>query len=83
MASELSKLIEDELDKVEGANRKDEQQKRLSSLRIKVSASRKSECLIALSVLYCCFCHVESPPCRRPRLDHAGCRRDCKAKLLV
>ena len=37
MASELSKLIEDELEKVEGANRKDEHQRRLSSLRIKVS----------------------------------------------
>lgn len=37
MASELSKLIENELEKVEGANRKDEHQKRLSSLRIKVS----------------------------------------------
>lgn len=36
MASELSKLIEDELDKVEGANRKDERSSRFSSLRVKV-----------------------------------------------
>lgn len=34
MASELSKLIEDELDKVEGANRKDERARQ--NLRIKV-----------------------------------------------
>ena len=36
MASELSQLIESELRKAEGANKPDEHQRRLASLRVKV-----------------------------------------------
>ena len=40
MASELSRLIEDELQKVDSTSRQDEHQRRLTSLRVKASAGR-------------------------------------------
>ena len=58
MASELSQLIESELRKAEGANKPDEHQRRLTSLRVKVCSH---PCAPLCAIAYCnaprlCFC---------------------------
>lgn len=58
MASELSQLIESELRKAEGANKPDEHQRRLTSLRVKV---RSHLCAPGRCAIPClCFCWLHS-----------------------
>lgn len=52
MASELSQLIESELRKAESANKPDEHQRRLASLRVKVGTVYWEQCTGRNSVLF-------------------------------